>query len=687
MTSNTRRLDVVKNHLSSKFPTMPFDDTLEKYRQRTPSFNKDSLFAIYMGSHHKLIRMLRESSKNSPLINHTAYTFGSREDKHQQIYRIVGEIYTKTPLTYEEDLQDPTKKLNILQVLCEFDIASGTRCTVHMSLYIDTIQNLGTAKHRARIDRAYKLLDYGSFAMTELGHGSNVAGLEVTATYDKNTKEFIINSPTKTSAKWWIGAVGKTANMSVVWAQLIIDGDNKGVHVFLVPIRDFDTHEACKGVVLGDCGEKNELNGIDNGFLIFNNYRVPYDCLLDKYSSITNEGKYKSPIKNKQKRLGIMLAGLLRGRFAVSFASEISLRNAMTIALRFAAIRKQFSEPEKSILDYQTHRTRLIPHFCRMFAIRSGIHYLQNYLSAHSSLFYKDPECEELNELHAILSVFKALASTYAFNGIQECRESTGGHGYSIHSGLARLRGTADVLMTWEGDNTVLVQQTSKYILKQIQRLLKGAKNTSTTLQFVRLDYEISTWPINSIKDLTVENVIKVYHSYINSTAKQTMQKLQENIQKYDNTTDVWNNTQTSYAQTLASVFGEFLYYQEMVSMCKNIANNDPVLAGVIMKIPELYVIDCWERRQRVYIELGCKVESYALLRDRHIELCNEIGNWIVPMIDALASCDNYIGSVYGYADGQAYNRLVEAVENEQGVYEKPTWLSDIHNVRKAASS
>jgi len=42
------------------------------------------------------------------------------------------------------------------------------------------------------------------------------------------------------------------------------------------------------GVVIGDCGEKNGLQGIDNGFLQFNYYRVPYDSLLDKLSSIEN---------------------------------------------------------------------------------------------------------------------------------------------------------------------------------------------------------------------------------------------------------------------------------------------------------------------------------------------------------------------------------------------------------------
>lgn len=45
----------------------------------------------------------------------------------------------------------------------------------------------------------------GCYAQTELGHGSDVQNLETTAVYDKNTEEFILNTPTVSATKWWIG--------------------------------------------------------------------------------------------------------------------------------------------------------------------------------------------------------------------------------------------------------------------------------------------------------------------------------------------------------------------------------------------------------------------------------------------------------------------------------------------------
>ena len=55
---------------------------------------------------------------------------------------------------------------------------------------------------------------YGCFAMTELGHGSNVAGLETTATYDRAHDTFVIHTPTVTATKWWIGGAAQSATHS-----------------------------------------------------------------------------------------------------------------------------------------------------------------------------------------------------------------------------------------------------------------------------------------------------------------------------------------------------------------------------------------------------------------------------------------------------------------------------------------
>lgn len=63
-----------------------------------------------------------------------------------------------------------------------------------------------------------KILNYdiiGCYAQTELGHGSNVRGLETTAKWDPIKKEFEIHSPYLTASKWWNGSMGRTATHAV----------------------------------------------------------------------------------------------------------------------------------------------------------------------------------------------------------------------------------------------------------------------------------------------------------------------------------------------------------------------------------------------------------------------------------------------------------------------------------------
>ena len=90
--------------------------------------------------------------------------------------------------------------------------------------------------------------------------------------------------------KFWIGNLGKTANMAVVFAQLITQGINHGVHVFVIPIRDPKTHRPLPKLVIGDCGEKLGMFGIDNGWMIMKDFRVGKDALLDKLCTLSDDG-------------------------------------------------------------------------------------------------------------------------------------------------------------------------------------------------------------------------------------------------------------------------------------------------------------------------------------------------------------------------------------------------------------
>jgi hypothetical protein len=63
--------------------------------------------------------------------------------------------------------------------------------------------------------------------------------------------------------------------------------------------------------VIGDMGEKIGLNGVDNGFMMFDRYRVPRDALLNATGGIGPDGSYVTPYKDPAKRFGASLGDAL----------------------------------------------------------------------------------------------------------------------------------------------------------------------------------------------------------------------------------------------------------------------------------------------------------------------------------------------------------------------------------------
>lgn len=154
---------------------------------------------------------------------------------------------------------------------------------LHRSMWMKTLRDQGTEEqHKLFLEPSLRYDIIGCYSQTELGHGSNVQGLETTATYIPEDREFELNSPTLTSSKWWSGGLGRAATHSCVMAQLIINGKNYGPHPFIVPLRDLKTRKPLPGRTVGDIGPKFGFNAVDNGFLLLDKVRM---C-VDHYASV-----------------------------------------------------------------------------------------------------------------------------------------------------------------------------------------------------------------------------------------------------------------------------------------------------------------------------------------------------------------------------------------------------------------
>jgi acyl-CoA oxidase len=361
--------------------------------------------------------------------------------------------------------------ITMIEMLAMSDLSLMVKAGVQWGLFGGAVENLGTERHHETyVKKIISLELRGCFAMTETGHGSDVQSLETTATYDAETEELIIDSPTPSARKDYIGGAAQTATMASVFAQLITTEDGKpfnhGVHCVLVPIRDADGNDL-PGVTTSDCDYKGGLPGVDNGRIVFDHVRVPRVNLLNKYGDVAPDGTYSSPIDNPNRRFFTMLGTLVRGRITVGGSAGAAARVALDIATRYALQRRQFSAPDEDtevlIMDYLVHQRRLFPLIARSYALQ----FAQNELvgKCHDIQTADAPDADEQRELEARAAGLKAANTWHASRAIQEAREACGGAGYMAENRLIALRGDTDVFTTFEGDNHVLTQLVAKELL------------------------------------------------------------------------------------------------------------------------------------------------------------------------------------------------------------------------------
>ncbi|BBU22192.1 acyl-CoA oxidase [Mycobacterium xenopi] len=361
--------------------------------------------------------------------------------------------------------------ITAIEMLAMSDLSLMVKAGVQWGLFGGAVENLGTERHhQAYVKKIINLELRGCFAMTETGHGSDVQSLETTATYDAATQEFVIDSPTPTARKDYIGGAAETATVAAVFAQLITEHDgapvNHGVHCFLVPIRDAEGNDL-PGVTTSDCDYKGGLPGVDNGRIVFDQVRIPRENLLNRYGDVAPDGTYSSPIENPNRRFFTMLDTLVRGRITVGGSAAAAARVALDIATRYALQRKQFSAPDDDsevlIMDYLVHQRRLLPLIAKSYALQ----FAQNELVAkcHDIQTADEPDAEEQRELASRAAGLKAANTWHATRAIQEAREACGGAGYMAENRLIALRGDTDVFTTFEGDNHVLTQLVAKELL------------------------------------------------------------------------------------------------------------------------------------------------------------------------------------------------------------------------------
>jgi acyl-CoA oxidase len=359
---------------------------------------------------------------------------------------------------------DAAGSIASFQTLAHGDLSLLVKVGVQFGLFGGAVHRLGTERHHRSYLPGCASVDLpGCFAMSESGHGSDVRSIRTQARYDAAAQEFVLHTPDDDARKDWIGNAARHGRVAVVFAQLDVAGEARGVHAFVVPVRD--EHGAlAEGVEVEDCGDKMGLQGVDNGRLRFNAVRVPREALLDRYGTVTEDGRYESSIASPGARFFTMIGALVQGRISIAGAGLAVGRNALTIAVRWGERRRQFGtglDMDTPLMDYLTHQRRLLPAIAESYALQA----LHDSLTADYVEVLREPGGDRQRQVEAQAAGLKAVATWHMLRAVQDSRECCGGKGYLAENRFASLRNDSDVFVTFEGDNTVLLQLVAKTLL------------------------------------------------------------------------------------------------------------------------------------------------------------------------------------------------------------------------------
>ena len=461
------------------------DPRADLARERASStFPARELAALLAGGEDKLVlrEKVGDAVRAHPVFSKKGKYFMERAD----LYRTTLEKYLALPaLAAELGARGVGDPMAIGRVIREMIDEPGG-LDLHLGMFIPTIQGQADEEQKKYwMPRCIKLRVIGTYAQTELGHGTYIRGLETTATYDPSTEQFVIHSPTLTSTKWWPGGMGKTATHAIVMARLITHrGEDKGPHAFVVQIRANENHATMPGVTAGDIGPKMGYNAVDNGYLRFDHVRVPRRAMLMKHAAMSKDGTYTPPPVAKA-AYGTMV--FVRSDIVMN--ASLYMKKAAVIATRYNLVRRQSNpgsapnsavfakEPtttahlkdkklELQVMDYQHSQRSLFPVLARAFAFHCASDYMRRMYFEYEKRSREDADFSALPELHATSSGLKAYCSWATKDAIELCRLCCGGQGFMALAGFGSTFGNYAPNATYEGDNNVLCLQTARYLLK-----------------------------------------------------------------------------------------------------------------------------------------------------------------------------------------------------------------------------
>lgn len=528
---------------------------------------------------------------------------------------------------------------------------------LHFTMMLAYLQAQGTPEQQKYWNRKAREGGFiAAYAQTELGHGSNVRGLETMATFDSATKEFEIHSPTLTSLKWWPTGMYACTH-ALVFAQLIIGSKNYGFHGFMVQLRR-DDGGPMDGVEIGEIGPK--LNGTSNniGYCRFTRVRIPMDRLFSKHSKVTLEGEYVAAPRNLSK---LSYISMMLARTSIVGIAYKECAKAVTIAVRYSAIRKQgFKDStgdagiekgeEHAVLDYQMQRYRTFKALSLAYCLLWSSRFLSKYIRRVQEAIQGGDEkaADDLPELHATLSGLKAHSTVKAHMSIEDCRKCCGGQGFLLSSGIAKIAPDFSEWVTVEGEQVILSLQCARFLIKAVRDASAGKPLTATVAYIGEADKPLDI--------STPEGVIEAMKGRARRVAKRLTAQF-EAAQKRGLDFDKALNSVASVAYRAAEAHVDAFMLVNNKLAIHDFFDKSPKVLRVMLLLLELQGLQTISERAGDWVG-SITPEVLEQVDARVATLLDAIRPDAVSLVDAFGFSDTQLKSTLGKYDGNVYEAI-----------------------------
>lgn len=328
------------------------------------------------------------------------------------------------------------------------DGALGTLSGIHYNLFLGSFIDHDGYRHD--LSEYVSMNRTGTFLCTELDHGNDAAAMETTATLDPATGGFLLDTPHPGAQKFMpnTSVIGGPKS-ALVAARLLVDGQDKGVFLFLVPLSDEMGH--LPGITVRALPPKLG-SAIDHCLTSFDHVWLPREALLEaEHGQLSPDGTVTSSVGSRRKRFLRSIGRVTTGKLCMSAAAIGVSRTALAIAVRHAH-RRHISGPKSGqTLPLAAHRSH---HGRLLHALATG--YAMTFLHRSVVTRWAEHTSADRAEVERLVAIAKGWITWQARDITIECRERCGAQGLFRVNGLSELQQDLESAVTAEGDNLVV---------------------------------------------------------------------------------------------------------------------------------------------------------------------------------------------------------------------------------------